>query len=106
MTFERFMELALYHPVVGYYRRDRTRVGYEDGTDFFTATTSGPVFGGLVAAACANLVGADQAGQFTFVEIGAEPDAGVLRNVTHPFRSVRTFRIGEPLEIEGRCIVF
>ena len=52
MTFARFMELALYHPVVGYYQRDRVRIGLGGRTDFFTATTSGPMFGELVSAAC------------------------------------------------------
>ena len=40
MPFARFMELALYHPTVGYYRRDQPRVGYDRGTDFFTAAAS------------------------------------------------------------------
>src|SRR5438067_12548796 len=73
MAFDRFMELALYHPEVGYYRRERRRVGYGPGTDFFTASTSGPVFGELVAAAAANLLGPRDPRTHTFVEIGAEP---------------------------------
>src|SRR5688572_17507339 len=81
MTFARFMEFALYHPEVGYYRANRERVGYRPGTDFFTAASSGPVFGELVAAACAKLLresGRDPA-RHAFVEIGAEPNtAGVL----------------------------
>src|SRR5258708_20888689 len=45
ISFARFMALALYDPRVGYYCRDRARVGYAAGTDFFTASTSGPIFG-------------------------------------------------------------
>ncbi len=45
MSFARFMELALYHPEVGYYRQDRARIGFGGETDFFTASTSGPLFG-------------------------------------------------------------
>lgn len=71
LPFDRFCELALYHPQVGYYRRVRTRVGRGPGTDFETATTSNPVFGKLVAAACANLVEGNAA-DFAFVEVGAE----------------------------------
>ena len=108
MPFDCFMELALYDPAVGYYRREHARVGYEAGTDFFTASTSGPVFGELVAAAGAALVrvhgGAP--GDFVFVEIGAEPATGVLAGVTHPFGAVRTVRVGEPIELSNRCVVF
>lgn len=106
LTFAQFMELALYHPAVGYYRRPQRRVGYGDGTDFFTASTSGPVFGELVAAAITHLLAGSDPHDFTFVEIGAEPDRSVLTGVTHPFAGVRTVRVGEPFEAHGRCIVF
>ena len=56
LRFDAFMRLALYEPDIGYYRRDRTRVGRDRSTDFYTATSLGPVFGELVAAACANLL--------------------------------------------------
>lgn len=114
LPFERFCELALYHPEVGYYRRAKVRVGRAADTDFYTATTANPVFGELVAAACANLVGAGSAHEFEFVEIGAEPfdfaqgrpGGGILEGVAHPFRGTRAIRIGEPLRIEGLCVVF
>ncbi len=106
MSFDRFMALALYHPHVGYYRRDRARVGYGPGTDFFTATTSGPIFGELIAAACAKLLGPADPHEHTFIEIGAEPGGGVLTGVAHPFGSSRTIRLGEPIELSGPCVVF
>jgi SAM-dependent MidA family methyltransferase len=106
MTFARFMELALYAPGVGYYRRDRTRVGYGPGTDFFTASTSGPMFGELVTAACVHLLGDRDPAQFTFVEIGAEPSGGILAGVAHPFSAVRTLRVGDSLDLSGPCVVF
>lgn len=106
MPFARFMELALYHPLVGYYRRDRARVGYGPGTDFFTASTSGPLFGELVAAACTRLLGERDPRAHTFVEIGAETPDGVLAGLSHPFGAVRTVRIGEPLDLRGPCVVF
>lgn len=108
LSFARFMELALYHPQVGYYRRDHPRVGYGAGTDFFTASTSGPLFGELVAAAAAQLLraaGRDPAAH-TFVEIGAESDTGALTSVAHPFAAARTLRLGDPLTLSGDCIVF
>ena len=108
MPFDRFMELALYDPAVGYYRGGQSRIGYADGTDFFTASTSGPVFGELVAAAGASLVRAHGGtpSDFVFVEIGAEPAGGVLAGAAHPFGAVRTVRVGEPIELSGRCVVF
>lgn len=108
MTFARFMELALYHPEVGYYRGARARVGYGAGTDFYTASTSGPIFGELVAAACAKRLrdaGRDPAAHI-FVEIGAESPAGILAGVAHPFAGMRTLRVGEPLTLSGDCVVF
>lgn len=106
MTFARFMELALYHPAVGYYRRDRPRVGYGAGTDFFTASTSGPIFGELVVAACVHLLGPRAPADYTFVEIGAEPDRAILRGLAHPFAEARTIAVGEPIILAGHCIVF
>ncbi len=107
MPFDRFMSLALYDPEIGYYCQPRQRIGYAPGTDFFTASTSGPVFGELVAAACTALLGGPSAARLhTFVEIGAENPAGILANVSHPFAAVRTLRVGEPLSLSGACVVF
>lgn len=106
MAFEQFMQLALYHPAVGYYRRDRPRVGYAPGTDFFTASTSGPIFGELVAAACVQLLGERAPRDHTFVEIGAEPGRDILSGVAHPFAATRSIPVGEPIALSGRCVVF
>jgi SAM-dependent MidA family methyltransferase len=109
MSFARFMEIALYHPEVGYYRRERARIGYATGTDFFTATTSGSVFGELVAAACAKLLLAAErdATSHVFIELGAEPGSkGVLAGVNHPFAAARTLSVGESLSFAGDCVVF
>ena len=48
VTFRRFMEVALYHPECGYYRRPRDPFG--KAGDFFTAEQVQPVFGILMAA--------------------------------------------------------
>ena len=47
MTFARFMELALYHPQLGYYRAAAARPG-RDG-DFLTAPEAHPIFGRAIA---------------------------------------------------------
>lgn len=108
LPFARFMELALYHPEVGYYRRDRPRVGRGPGTDFYTSSSSGAVFGELVVHAAACLLrrhGRDPA-VHTLVEIGAEPGAGIFTGLALPFRSHRAIRIGEPIDLAGDCVVF
>lgn len=109
LRFDAFMALALYDPVLGYYRRDALRVGRARGADFYTATSLGPLFGELVAAACAHLLaasGLDPAAH-TFVEIGAEPSGGVRRaDSPAPFAAIETRRVGESLALAGPCIVF
>lgn len=109
MSFATFMELALYHPAVGYYRRARTRVGYAPGTDFFTATSTGAMFGELVAASCAHLLrtaGRDPRAH-TFVEVGAEPGTdGVLTGVAHPFAGAKVVRLGNSLSLPDQSVVF
>jgi SAM-dependent MidA family methyltransferase len=106
MRFDRFVELALYDAEAGYYRADRTRVGRTQQSDFYTATSSGPLFGELVVAACRTLLAPESLEKFSFVEVGAEPGGGVLKNVNHDFGSTRTVKIGEPLELSGKCVVF
>lgn len=106
LRFDEFLQLALYDLKVGYYRQDRPRVGYGPSTDFFTASTSGPLFGELICAACATLLRDIPLSSFTFVEIGAEPQGSVLRDVVHPFGNVRSLRLGEKIELSGRCVVF
>jgi len=114
MSFAGFMRLALYDPDVGYYRRSQPRVGTGPGTDFFTASSSGAVFGELVVAAAVKLLNGAPAGDFTFVELGAEPRdptagtsaTGILAGVPHPFRATQTAGFGPLPELAGPCIVF
>ncbi len=47
MSFARFMELALYHPGLGYYETGRNRVGFQG--DFYTSVSTGELFGQLLA---------------------------------------------------------
>jgi SAM-dependent MidA family methyltransferase len=70
ITFRRFVEVALYHPEHGYYRRPRDPFGKHG--DFFTAEQLQPVFGILIAARIRQLfrdMGAPA--DFTVVELGA-----------------------------------
>jgi SAM-dependent MidA family methyltransferase len=107
LRFDAFMRLALYHPQLGYYRQNCPRVGRRPGTDFYTATSSGSLFGELVCAACEQLLGRETLSKTTFVEIGPEPSGGILTNMTGlPFAGVRTIRVGEPLTVAGLAVVF
>ena len=65
ILFSRFMELALYHPQLGYYCRPRDPFGTEG--DFYTAEQLQPVFGRLIAAYLRQL----SEDATTVVEIGA-----------------------------------
>jgi SAM-dependent MidA family methyltransferase len=108
MPFDRFMELALYDSVLGYYRAPRARVGTGEGTDFYTAESSTSLFGELVSASCEALLLSQgvPAADFDFVEIGAEPGTGLLEGLKHPFAAYRCLRLGQKLELPERCIVF
>ena len=70
IPFQRFMEVALYHPEHGYYRRARDPFGKHG--DFFTAEQIQPVFGILMAQRIRHLyrqLGSPR--EFTVVEVGA-----------------------------------
>jgi len=70
VTFHRFMEIALYHPEHGYYRRGRDPFGKRG--DFYTAEQIQPVFGILMAAFVRELYRKmDRPRDFSVVELGA-----------------------------------
>lgn len=75
LTFAEYMDLALYHPALGYYARADRRSGRAG--DFFTSVDLGPVFGRLLARQLAEmrerLNGRGDEGPRTFdlVEAGA-----------------------------------
>lgn len=107
VSFARYMELALFHPTVGYYTHPtRRRVGRDKGADFYTATSFSPVFGELVAAAAVGLLAGKNPADYELVEFGAEPGAGAFRDVAHPFKSYRTISLGQSFAVSGRCVVF
>jgi SAM-dependent MidA family methyltransferase len=105
LGFADFAALALYDPAVGYYRRERPRVGPGPESDFVTSASAGPLFGELVAAAAVSLLAGQDPARFAFVEIGAE-GPGVLAGRPHPFASFRAVRCGEPAALAGPCVVF
>jgi SAM-dependent MidA family methyltransferase len=65
--FDRYMELALYAPGLGYYSAGARKLG--PGGDFTTAPEVSRLFGGCVARQCAEILGA--LGRGNILEIGA-----------------------------------
>lgn len=81
LTVAEFMDIALYHPVLGYYTRTPRRTGRAG--DFFTSVDVGPQFGALLAAQLDEmyrLLAAAGAPEFELVEVGAS-NAQLARDV-------------------------
>lgn len=75
MTFDRFMELALYHPQYGYYTSTRIKIGRSG--DYYTAPTVNPLFGAMLAKQFYEMwLGDDRPATWVLVEYG--PGTGVL----------------------------
>lgn len=71
MSCERFIELALYHPQLGYYSRERLRIGRQG--DFITNVSVGKLFGEILADQIVELWELlNRPPEFTVVEAGAE----------------------------------
>ena len=74
ISCERFIELALYHPRLGYYSRDRLRIGHRG--DFITNVSVGKLFGEILADQIVELWDIlARPPEFTIVEAGAENGA-------------------------------
>jgi len=67
LSFERFMDMALYAPGLGYYSAGAHKLG--EGGDFTTAPEVSALFGACVARQCAEILSALGKGQI--LEIGA-----------------------------------
>lgn len=78
IPFREFMEMALYDPELGYYRKDR----FGRAGDFYTAEQLQPVFGRLLARYCAG-VHQRRGGSFAVLELGAGRED--LRPFLEPF---------------------
>src|SRR5438094_976738 len=104
MSFRRFMELALYHPGLGYYASGRARVGRKG--DFFTNVSVGPLFGRLLSRQFAEMWRCmESPAEFSIIEQGAhEGDlaadvVGGLRDLFPECFAASTYRIVEPFSI-------
>lgn len=69
ISFRRYMELALYHPRWGYYRREGLKVGKRG--DFYTSPQLGEVFGETLGRVISGMVPSFSPGcPWTLVEVG------------------------------------
>ena len=106
--FKRFIEIALYHPKIGYYRSNRQRVGKNRESDFFTASSLKSAFAPIILEASINLAKAISLplNELAWIEIGPEPGNQLFRDIETPFRTITSIALGESLQIEGPAIVF
>jgi SAM-dependent MidA family methyltransferase len=104
IPFRDFMELALYHPALGYYASGRARVGRKG--DFFTNVSVGSLFGRLLARQFAGMwraMGSPAA--FAILEQGAHEGEfaadvlGALRDLEPVCFEAASYRIIEPLPV-------
>lgn len=94
LAFDRFMELALYSPGLGYYSAGSLKLG--EGGDFVTAPELSPLFGRCVARQCAEVL--DRLGGGGILEYGAGSGvlaAGVLQELEALGRLPERYRIVE-----------
>jgi SAM-dependent MidA family methyltransferase len=69
MSFHDFMEMALYHPGLGYYTSPVDKIG--PAGDFYTGSTLSPAFGAMLGRQLAEMQGCLGGDEFTIVEYGA-----------------------------------
>lgn len=104
VTFEWFMEQALYHPELGYYSSGRCAIGRRG--DYFTNVSVGPLFGRLLAAQFAEMWETlGRPDDFVIVEQGAHHGdfardvLSVLRERAPDFFSTLRYCIIEPFPV-------
>lgn len=105
LSYYEYIERVLYTPGIGYYANaSRKRVGYTEGTDFYTSMNVGNgIFGKLVLRSIERLLpSAVQRGQTNLIEVGAEPGYSIIDlEEAKLFQSQRVLRLGESLVING-----
>jgi SAM-dependent MidA family methyltransferase len=107
MPFDDYVKWALYDTEIGYYTRQKQRVGRNKDSDFFTsASFDSSVWGKLLMEASCALISEGEPADYVFVEIAAEPEKNSLGDLPHPFKAIKTIRLGEPLNIPKNSIVF
>jgi SAM-dependent MidA family methyltransferase len=100
IPFERFMDLALYAPGLGYYVRGRDPFGVKG--DFYTAEQLQPVFGVLIAQFAASLrAKIEPQAAFRVVELGAGRGEMASALAEFSYASVDMLRGAMPERVDG-----
>lgn len=98
ITFETFMDMALYDPELGYYTSERTKIGREG--DFYTSSHLHPVFGFMIGRQIEEMweiMGKPE--NFSIIEIGAG-EGYVCRDMLYNLRGRTFFKILNYIIIE------
>jgi SAM-dependent MidA family methyltransferase len=85
LSFRDFVEIALYHPELGYYARPESPVG--KGGDYVTAPTLSPVFSYAIGNLVREFMSRGEAGMYSIVDIGAGDGAlieAIAQSPGHP----------------------
>ena len=91
LSFRDFMEVALYHPLFGYYSRPVHPAG--KGGDFVTAPSLSPAFSFAISELVREFVSRTEAAVYTFVDIGAG-EGGLVADVAAQLdENVRFFAV-------------
>lgn len=70
ITFARYMDLALYHPELGYYSSSKPHIGAEG--DYYTSTDVSPLFGAIIGRQLNEIwKGMERPSPFQVIEFGA-----------------------------------
>lgn len=95
VRFDRFMELALYHPQHGYYAAGRRRVGREG--DFLTAPTASSWYAAVLARLLRGL--AEQLGPVVMVDLGSN-DGRLLADLLDALGGEAPATLGRVVSVE------
>ena len=106
LAFDEFVNWVLYDDQIGYYQSSKKRVGKTSQNDFYTSSSLGKIWGELIIDSCIKLLEEKKPTDFTFVEIGAEPDTSILEGLKHPFKDHQILRLGDQLNIPNNAVVF
>ena len=108
ISFRDFVAAALYAPELGYYTHAScARVGRDGRTDFYTSSSlRGGIFGRLLRATAENLIKPAAPKDYSLMEIGAEPGAGVFGRDAGPFAQILIRPLGDNLTPPPHAVIF
>ena len=106
LPVDEFVELALYHPTLGYYQKKAERVGKNKEADFYTSSSLGKLWGEMIIDACMKIARELKLNDMHFVEIAAEPGRSIMNGLEIPFRTSSTIRLGDQSKYQKTQLFF